>query len=145
MLNFCSILSMYCSFTRLATNCSSKPSSKSVCPFYAVSDNDVLLCVIQNKMLSVNICKRTDLPLNMYLTLTFQGHPRSNLTVPLNSPYMISYWLLAVIYDITWLLYKINVSKSERLDIFLSMALKVKCAGTIIVTTCLSQSGPLMD
>ncbi len=34
------------------------------------------------------------------LTLTFQGHPRSNVTLPLDSPYMVSYWCLPVNSDI---------------------------------------------
>ncbi len=42
-----------------------------------------------------------------HLNLTFQGHPRSNVMMVLDTPYMISCWCLIATYGLTQLLHEI--------------------------------------
>ena len=72
------------------------------------------------------------------LTLTFQGHSRSNVMVVLDSPYMISYWCLlntnrksGKIWPNSTPLRDIRLRNLSDLEFDLSRSLKVKCNSVI--------------
>ena len=46
-------------------------------------------------------------PISTTLSLTFQGHSRSNVKVSMDWQYIVSYWWLIATYGLTWLLYEI--------------------------------------
>ncbi len=68
----------------------------------------------------------------MTLTLNFQGHSRSIGMVPLNSPYVGSYWwLISNIGPNFTPLWLIRLRNLSDLDFDLSRSFKVKCHGVI--------------
>ncbi len=62
----------------------------------------------------------------MTSTLAFECHSRSNMTVQLDSSYIISYYGLRVTYGLTRLLYDIRLWNLSDLEFDLSVSLKVK-------------------
>ncbi len=68
----------------------------------------------------------------MILNLTLQGHSRSNVTTPLDSPYMIScYWFNSNLWPNSGPFRNIRLWDLSDLDIDLSRSLRVKFDGSI--------------